>query len=112
MSEKLGNRTEPMAFSYLRVSTDGQDTDKNKTNVRSYANKMGFPKVEFIEEKISGKIPWKKRKIKDLIDSLQEGDKLILPEMSRLGRSSLEIMEMLSVLKEKQVDVYDIKNNL
>lgn len=77
MSEKLGNRTEPMAFSYLRVSTDGQDTEKNKTKVRAYVNEMGFPKVEFFEEKISGKIPWKKRQIKDLIDTLQEGDKLI-----------------------------------
>ena len=111
MPEKLKNRTEPKAFSYLRVSTDGQDTEKNKKDVRAYANKMEFPKVEFYEEKISGKIPWKERRIKDLIDNLQEGDKLILPEMSRLGRSLLEVMEMLSVLKEKQVDVYDIKNN-
>lgn len=68
------------------------------------------PKVQFVAEKLSGKIPWGKRKIKGLIDNLQPHDKLILPELSRLGRSSLEIMEMLSVLKEKTVDVYDIKN--
>lgn len=111
MPEKLRNMTEPGAFSYLRVSTDGQDTEKNKNQVRAYANKMGFPKVEFLEEKISGRIPWKERKVKDLIDNLQKGDKLILPEISRLGRSSLEIMEMLSRLKNKEVDVYDIKNN-
>ena len=66
--------------------------------------------MEFIEEKISGKCPWKERKIKGLIDNLQPHDKLILPEISRLGRSPLEIMEMLSVLKEKEVDVFDIKN--
>lgn len=108
---KKGIDKSPKVFSYLRVSTDGQDTEKNKNQVRAYANKMGFPKVEFLEEKISGRTPWKERKVRDLIDNLQKGDKLILPEISRLGRSSLEIMEMLSVLKDKKVHVYDIKNN-
>ena len=107
---KEGIDKSPKAFSYLRVSTDGQDTEKNKNQVRAYANKMGFPKVEFLEEKISGKIPWKERKVRDLIDNLQKGDKLILPEISRLGRSSLEIMEMLSILKGRGVAVYDLKN--
>ena len=106
----MAKKAEANAFSYLRVSTDGQNTQKNKKEVRAFANERGFSSVQFIEEKLSGKIPWKERKIKDLIDSLQPHDKLILPELSRLGRSSLEIMEMLSVLKEKQIDVYDLKN--
>jgi len=108
--ETEANQAVARAFSYLRVSTDGQGTEKNKNQVRAYANKKGFPKVEFIEEKISGRTPWRERKIEALIAKLRPHDKLILPEISRLGRSSLEIMEMLSVLKEKQVDVYDIKN--
>jgi len=105
--KKTGTR----AFSYLRVSTNGQDTAKNKKDVRAFANEKEFPKVKFIEEKLSGKIPWRERKIADIIDDLQPHDKLMLPELSRLGRSSLEIMEMLSVLKKKQVAVYDLKNN-
>ena len=108
--EAEGKQAGERAFSYLRVSTSGQDTQKNKVEVRSFANEKGFTKVQFIEEKLSGKVPWRERKIKDLIDNLQPHDKLILPELSRLGRSSLEIMEMLAVLKEKDVAVYDIKN--
>jgi DNA invertase Pin-like site-specific DNA recombinase len=96
--------------SYLRVSTSQQDTEKNKTNVRAFANTHGFPSVEFVEETASGRTSWKERKIKQLIDSLNEGDRLILPELSRLGRSILEIMEMLSVAKEKGISVYDVKN--
>jgi DNA invertase Pin-like site-specific DNA recombinase len=106
----MAKKAEERAFSYLRVSTEGQDTGKNKSDVRAFANKKGFPKVQFIEEKLSGKISWKKRKVKDLIDRLQPHDKLILPELSRLGRSSLEVMEILAVLKGKDVAVYDIKN--
>ena len=36
-------QAEPRAFSYLRVSTDGQNTEKNKNQVRAYANEKGFP---------------------------------------------------------------------
>jgi len=107
----MAKNTGTKVFSYLRVSTVGQNTEKNKTAIRAFANQKGFTKVQFIEEKLSGKVPWRERKIKDLIDNLQPHDKLILPELSRLGRSSLEIMEMLAVLKEKDVAVYDIKNN-
>jgi len=96
--------------SYLRVSTDSQDTEKNKTDVRAYANSKDFGKVEFFEEKISGSKPWKERKIKQVIDDLQEGDRLILPELSRLGRTTFEVMEILSIAKEKGIYIYDIKN--
>lgn len=103
-------KSECKTVSYLRVSTDSQDTEKNKKDVRAYANKKDFGKVEFIEEKISGKVSWKERRIKQVIDNLQKGDRLILPELSRLGRSTLEIMEILSIAKEKEISIYDIKN--
>ena len=96
--------------SYLRVSTTQQDTEKNKTDVRAFANARGFGKVEFVEETASGVRSWRDRKIKSLIDGLKEKDILIVPELSRLGRSTLEIMEMLSLAKEKGVAVYDVKN--
>ena len=44
------------------------------------------------------------RKIKEVIDDLNKGDRLIVPEFSRLGRSMLEIMEMLSILKDREVN--------
>ena len=54
---------------------------------------------------------WKARKIKQIIDDLSKGDRLIVPEFSRLCRSMLEIMEMLSILKDKEVNVYAVKGN-
>lgn len=96
--------------SYLRASTTQQDTEKNKTDVRAFANSHDFGRVEFIEEKVSGRTPWEERKIKTLIDSLNEGDRLIVPELSRLGRSTFEIMEILSVAKKKGIAIYDVKN--
>lgn len=96
--------------SYLRVSTEDQDTEKNKADVLKFANDRDFGKVHFVEEKVSGTKSWKERKIKKIIDELGEGDVLIVPELSRLGRSMLEIMEILALAKEKGIAIYDVKN--
>jgi DNA invertase Pin-like site-specific DNA recombinase len=100
----------PRNVAYLRVSTLEQDTQKNQADVLKFANDRKFGTVEFIEEKVSGNIRWMKRKIKQIIDELESGDRLILPEISRMGRSMLEIMEMLSIAKQKGIAIYDIKN--
>ena len=98
-------------IAYLRVSTVEQDLEKNKADILTFANERDFGKVKFVEEKVSGMKNWKDRKIKQVIDSLNTGDRLIVPEFSRLGRSMLEIMEMLSILKDKEVNVYAVKGN-
>ena len=96
-------------IAYLRVSTVEQDLEKNKADILTFANNKDFGKVKFVEEKVSGTKNWKNRKIKEVIDELNTGDRLIVPEFSRLGRSMLEIMEMLSILKDKEVNVYAVK---
>ena len=65
--------------------------------------------MKFVEEKVSGMKKWKYQKIKEVIDTLDKRDRFIVPEFSRLGRSMLEIMEMLSMLKDKEVNIYAIK---
>lgn len=106
------NRVEkaPRNMAYLRVSTQGQDTEKNKADILQFANDRKFGTIEFVEEKVSGTVSWKARKIKTIIDELGEGDRLIVPELSRLGRSMLEIMEIIAIAKQKGISIYDIKN--
>lgn len=99
----------PATIAYIRVSTIDQDTEKNKAEILALANEKNFGKVEFVEEKASGVKSWKERKIKSVIDRLGNGDRLIVPELSRLGRSMLEIMEILAIAKEKDISIYAIK---
>lgn len=97
-------------FGYLRVSTTDQDTGKNKADVLSFANAKGFiGHVEFVEEKISGMKSWNTRKLADLVNLMNSGDVLIVPELSRLGRSLVEVLQVLNVLKDKDVAVYSVK---
>ena len=108
MVKSKANR-KPITVSYLRVSTIDQDTEKNKHEVLKLANDKDFGKVSFVEEKASGKKSWKERKIYQIINDLGEGDRLIVPELSRLGRSMLEIMEILSIARQKGICIYAVK---
>jgi len=99
----------PKTISYLRVSSPQQDTEKNKADILKFANDHKFGHVEFIEEKVTGKKSWKERKIKGIIDGLDLGDRLIVPELSRLGRSMLEVIEIIAVAKEKGIHVFSVK---
>ena len=99
------------AVGYLRVSTGDQELDKNKADILRLANDLDLGKVRFVEEKISGKISWRKRKISEILDELVKGDAIIVSELSRLGRSMLECMEILSVALTKGVNVYSVKGN-
>ena len=101
----------PKTVAYLRVSTAEQDTEKNKAEILKFANEKRFGNVRFVEEKVSGAKSWQERKLKGVIDGLKKGDRLIVPEFSRLGRSMLEIMEILKVAHDKGIAIYDIKNN-
>ena len=96
---------------YLRVSTQDQDLEKNKSELLMLAHNNKLGKVEFVDEVVSGKVSWKKRKIAEVIESLGKGDNIIISELSRLGRSMLEIMELLSVSIQKGINIYALKGN-
>ncbi len=96
---------------YLRVSTNDQELEKNKSDILHLANHLNLGRVNFVEEIVSGKVSWKKRKIAEIIEEFTKGDMLIVSELSRLGRSMLECMEILSVAVEKGVKVYAVKGN-
>jgi DNA invertase Pin-like site-specific DNA recombinase len=96
---------------YLRVSTDGQDLEKNKADILNLANEKNLGRVEWVEEKASGKISWKDRKIKPLLDGMQKGDNLIVAELSRLGRSMLDILEIVKIARDREINVYAAKNH-
>jgi len=98
-------------IAYLRVSTMEQDIEKNKSEILHLANNKSLGKVEFVEEKVSGKIHWKQRKIGNIVGSLQKGDTILLNEFSRLGRSMLECMEIISIATQKGINIYTVKGN-
>ncbi|MFY4820025.1 recombinase family protein [Aliarcobacter butzleri] len=96
---------------YLRISTVDQDIEKNKSDILKLANEKRLGYVEFIEEQISGKVSWRNRKIFAIINGAKKDDVIIVSELSRLGRSMLEIMEILSIATQKQLKIYSVKGD-
>jgi len=101
----------PKTIGYLRVSTVCQDVQKNKADILTLANQKNLGQVQFVEETASGRISWKKRKIADVMETANAGDSIIVSELSRLGRSMLECMEILSIALERKINIYAIKGN-
>jgi len=101
------------AYGYIRVSTTKQDYDNQKFGILEYANKHGIHPVEFIEETISSTKKLENRKIYDLVnETLKENDILITTELSRLGRSTIEVMHLFKLLSEKNIKAHIIKNDI
>jgi len=100
-----------MTYAYIRVSTDKQDVENQRYEILKYANERKLGNVEILEETVSGRKSWKERKLGKLVDRIQKGDILIVTELSRLGRSMLEIMELLSILLRKGVELHVVKSN-
>jgi len=105
------SQTQPTTIAYLRVSTIDQNLDKNRAEILQLANEKNLGQVKFIEDKASGKISWRKRKISEILDSLGNYDNLIVSELSRLGRSMLACMEILSIAMQKGVNIHAVKGN-
>jgi DNA invertase Pin-like site-specific DNA recombinase len=101
----------PRTVAYLRVSTVDQDLNKNKADILHLANDKSLGQVEWVEELASGRISWRKRELAQVLEALQAGDNLIVSELSRLGRSMLECMEILSIASQKKINLYAVKGN-
>jgi len=99
-------------FAYLRVSTLDQETEKNKFEILKFANERDLGKVSFVEENISGRISWKKRKLAAIIENFNKGDILVTNELSRLGRDMLELMELVKLARDKGFTIYAIKDEV
>lgn len=95
---------------YLRCSTADQELDNQRLGVLEYANKHHY-KVEFIKEHVSGKVPYQERALGKILEELKEGDLIIVSELSRLGRSMLEVMSFLCELSKNGIRLFAVKGN-
>ncbi|MDQ3235351.1 MAG: recombinase family protein [Pseudobdellovibrionaceae bacterium] len=98
-------------FGYLRVSTIDQNIENCKNDILRFANDRKIGTVMFVEEIVSGTVSWKKRKLSEILNSMIPGDSLIVSELSRLGRSMLECMEILSFALNNKICVYALKGD-
>ena len=98
-----------MIYGYIRVSTDKQTTENQRFEILKYAQEKHLRVNKWIEETISATKHLSQRKLGTLLQTMHEDDILIVTELSRLGRSLLEVMSILHTLMEKEVKVFTTK---
>jgi putative DNA-invertase from lambdoid prophage Rac len=98
-----------MIYGYIRVSTDKQTTENQRFEILKFAQEKSLHVDRWIEETISATKKLSDRKLGDLLERMHEEDILVVSELSRLGRSLLEVMSILHNLMEKDVKVFTTK---
>lgn len=88
-----------MHYAYLRVSTDKQTTEQQRFEILKYADAQKLTINHWIEETVSGTTTVGERKLGHLLATMQPHDVLLVTELSRLGRSLMEVMSILHGLK-------------
>lgn len=100
-----------MIYGYIRVSSQKQSVEHQEFEIKEYARKNNINIDTWVEETISSRKALKHRKLGELLENLQENDVIIACEISRLGRSLLEVMGILETCLAKNCQVITIKEN-
>jgi DNA invertase Pin-like site-specific DNA recombinase len=96
-------------IAYLRVSTGSQDLAHQKLAVLDYARQKRFAVDRFVEAQVSSREGRDKRRIDELLGALEAGDRLVVSELSRLGRSLGQVIQLVDELVKRKVRFIAIK---
>ena len=80
---------------YLRVSTRSQDLANQKLAILEFSQKCRCTVDEFIEARISSRKSPLERCIEEVLVVLQPGDRLLVSELSCLGRSWDQVIQIV-----------------
>ena len=90
-------------IAYLRTSTDKHDLNIQKLEILEWARKKD-PKIdEFVEITISSRKNRMQRRIEEVLQMLADSDTLVVMELSRLGRSTAEVIALVNELVARTI---------
>ena len=102
----------PLFYGYTRVSTSMQSTINQRNEIFEYAHKCNILLDKIIEVEISSSKNKKERLIEDTLTKLKKNDVLIVTKLDRLGRSAIEVLEIIEEIKTKGIILHLIHDGL
>jgi DNA invertase Pin-like site-specific DNA recombinase len=99
-------------LAYLRTSTDKQDLNNQKLAILEYARQNGLQVTDFIAITISSQRNRSDRRIDELLGKLNPEDTLLVTELSRLGRSTGQVIHLIDELLNTGIRIIIAKQNL
>jgi len=98
-----------MRYAYIRVSTDKQTTENQKNLIESRGYKID---KWLVDEATTGTSDWKVRSIEQAVNESRPGDEIIVAELSRLGRSLSNVLELVEMCRKKEVVIICIREGI
>ena len=99
-------------IAYLHVSTGGQDLDHQKLAILEYARRHRTPVADFVAVHGVAGSRAQREQLLGLIDTLQPGDRVIVSELSRLGRSLPQILQIVERFIHKGIRLIALKESI
>lgn len=100
---------------FVRVSTKNQDSLRQVEDLKAYAKRNGYKIITTIKEQISGSTSYNERPaIQELLALAKSGkiDKVLVTEVSRLGRKTSDILRIIEFLTDLKVSIAILNYNL
>lgn len=94
---------------FARVSTNVQDYDRQVNELTVLAKSNGWSVEAVFAEKILGaKANTERAELLNMISYVESNhiDKVLVTELSRLGRDTLQVLEVIEMLNKKEISLY------
>ncbi|MGD9213092.1 MAG: recombinase family protein [Desulfobacteraceae bacterium] len=99
----------PKTIAYIRVSPDDQDYRNQKFEILDYCDRSGMKVDKWLEVEMSSRRSAKDRRIDELLANLKPNDRLLVSELSRLGRSTGEVIQLIKTLTDQKIEFVAVK---
>jgi putative DNA-invertase from lambdoid prophage Rac len=99
-------------YAYVRISTSQQNLANQRYELLNYAGRHECRIDVWTTETVSGAKAYTERELGALVNRMGVGDTLLVVELSRLGRSLMEVMSILHRLMERQIKVISVTEGL
>ena len=100
-----------MVYAYLRVSTNQQTLDNQRYGIKEYCKQHNLKIDAWFEEKISGLKKANEREFGELLKYIKKEDTIIVTEISRIGRSVIDVLNSIKLIRERGCILIAIKQN-
>ena len=115
MNDEIGLQILTNICLYMRVSSSSQTTDNQEMELLQLCERRGFNIVETYKETISGTKKNEDRKeLSRMLEDMKKRKwtKIVIYDLTRLGRSVSEVVKTLSLLDEYKISLFSWKQNL
>lgn len=96
---------------YNRCSTDKQDFEQQMECINQYLRRINeTDELDRVVEKVSGSVKHTDRKLDELLKKCEKGSVIYISELSRLGRSMVDVFEIVNYAGEHDITIIQCKD--